>query len=32
MNEWVLQRRVVAQDIGEGSVPGRPHKGLLGYR
>ena len=28
---WVLQRGAKAEDMGEGSVLGRPHRVLLGY-
>ena len=29
---WVLQNGADAEDLGEGPVPGRPHRVLLGYR
>ena len=28
---WILQRGAKAEDMGEGSVPGRSHGVLLGY-
>ena len=28
---WVLQSGATAEDVAEGSVPGRPHRVLLGY-